>query len=68
MQQRESSEPFVFFEGPPSANGAPGVHHILAMTVKDLFTRYKTMQGYYVCRKSGWDTHGLPVELQVEKN
>ncbi|MGI2298573.1 isoleucine--tRNA ligase [Candidatus Cardinium hertigii] len=67
MQQRESNEPFVFFEGPPSANGAPGVHHILAMTVKDLFTRYKTMQGYYVRRKSGWDTHGLPVELQVEK-
>ncbi|WP_419241307.1 isoleucine--tRNA ligase [Cardinium endosymbiont of Nabis limbatus] len=67
MQQREGSTPFVFFEGPPSANGAPGVHHILAMTVKDLFTRYKTMQGYYVRRKSGWDTHGLPVELQVEK-
>lgn len=67
MRQREGSEPFVFFEGPPSANGAPGVHHILAMTIKDLFTRYKTMQGYYVRRKSGWDTHGLPVELQVEK-
>ncbi|MGI2299544.1 isoleucine--tRNA ligase [Candidatus Cardinium hertigii] len=67
MQQRESNKPFVFFEGPPSANGAPGVHHILAMTIKDLFTRYKTMQGYYVRRKSGWDTHGLPVELQVEK-
>lgn len=67
MQQREGSEPFVFFEGPPSANGAPGVHHILSMTVKDLFTRYKAMQGYYVRRKSGWDTHGLPVELQVEQ-
>ncbi len=67
MQQREGHTPFVFFEGPPSANGAPGVHHVLAMTVKDIFTRYKTMQGYYVRRKSGWDTHGLPVELQVEK-
>lgn len=67
VAQRENQEPFVFFEGPPSANGAPGAHHILAMTVKDLFTRYKTMQGYYVRRKSGWDTHGLPVELQVEK-
>lgn len=67
VTQRASQEPFVFFEGPPSANGAPGVHHILAMTVKDIFTRYKTMQGYYVRRKSGWDTHGLPVELQVEK-
>lgn len=67
IQQREVGTPFVFFEGPPSANGAPGVHHILSMTVKDLFTRYKTMQGYYVRRKSGWDTHGLPVELQVEK-
>ena len=67
IDQRKGKTPFVFFEGPPSANGAPGAHHILAMTVKDLFTRYKTMQGYYVRRKSGWDTHGLPVELQVEK-
>ncbi|WP_243517687.1 MULTISPECIES: isoleucine--tRNA ligase [unclassified Candidatus Cardinium] len=67
MEQRQGQKPFVFFEGPPSANGAPGVHHILAMAVKDLFTRYKTMRGYYVRRKSGWDTHGLPVELQVEK-
>lgn len=67
IQQREGNNPFIFFEGPPSANGEPGAHHILAMTVKDLFTRYKTMQGYCVRRKSGWDTHGLPVELQVEK-
>lgn len=67
MHQRSNQEPFVFFEGPPSANGAPGAHHILSMTIKDLFTRYKTMKGFYVRRKSGWDTHGLPVELQVEK-
>ncbi|AWN81674.1 isoleucine--tRNA ligase [Candidatus Cardinium hertigii] len=67
LQQRKNKDPFVFFEGPPGANGKPGIHHVLSMVVKDLFTRYKTMQGYYVQRKSGWDTHGLPVELQVEK-
>ncbi len=67
LQQRENNEPFVFYEGPPSANGKPGIHHVLARTVKDLFCRFKTMEGYYVERKAGWDTHGLPVELQVEK-
>ena len=59
---------FVFFEGPPTANGMPGLHHVLARAFKDLFARYKTMQGYNVKRKAGWDTHGLPVELQVEKS
>lgn len=67
LAQRKGREAFIFFEGPPGANGKPGAHHMLSMVVKDLFTRYKTMQGYYVHRKSGWDTHGLPVELQVEK-
>ncbi|MDX1773148.1 isoleucine--tRNA ligase [Oceanihabitans sediminis] len=64
---REGAEPFVFFEGPPSANGLPGVHHVLARAIKDIFPRYKTMKGYQVKRKAGWDTHGLPVELGVEK-
>ncbi|MCF8274241.1 MAG: isoleucine--tRNA ligase [Flavobacteriaceae bacterium] len=64
---RESHEPFVFFEGPPSANGLPGVHHVLARAIKDIFPRYKTMKGYQVKRKAGWDTHGLPIELGVEK-
>ncbi|SFZ89799.1 isoleucyl-tRNA synthetase [Flaviramulus basaltis] len=64
---REGSEPFVFFEGPPSANGLPGVHHVLARAIKDIFPRYKTMKGYQVKRKAGWDTHGLPIELGVEK-
>ncbi len=67
LKIRENNEPFVFYEGPPSANGRPGIHHVLSRTIKDLFCRYKTMQGYYVERKAGWDTHGLPVELQVEK-
>ncbi len=67
LKLRENNEPFVFYEGPPSANGRPGIHHVLSRTIKDLFCRYKTMQGYYVERKAGWDTHGLPVELQVEK-
>ena len=58
---------FVFFEGPPSANGHPGIHHVMARTIKDVFCRYKTMQGFQVKRKAGWDTHGLPVELGVEK-
>ncbi|MFW5759373.1 MAG: isoleucine--tRNA ligase [Cyclobacteriaceae bacterium] len=58
---------FVFYEGPPSANGTPGIHHVISRTVKDIFCRYKTMKGYKVARKGGWDTHGLPVELQVEK-
>ena len=64
---REGHRPFLFFEGPPSANGMPGIHHVLARTIKDTFCRYKTMQGYQVQRKAGWDTHGLPVELGVEK-
>ncbi|RYZ23830.1 MAG: hypothetical protein EOP49_46020, partial [Sphingobacteriales bacterium] len=67
VDQREGSEPFVFYEGPPSANGLPGIHHVISRTLKDLVCRYKTMQGYQVKRKAGWDTHGLPVELGVEK-
>ncbi len=64
---REGTEPFVFFEGPPSANGLPGIHHVMARTIKDLFCRYKTQKGFQVKRKAGWDTHGLPIELGVEK-
>ncbi|HMP98735.1 MAG TPA: class I tRNA ligase family protein, partial [Cyclobacteriaceae bacterium] len=64
---REGKPTFTFYEGPPSANGTPGIHHVMARTVKDIFCRYKTLQGYQVKRKGGWDTHGLPVELQVEK-
>ena len=64
---REGHQPFVFFEGPPSANGMPGIHHVISRTLKDLVCRYKTMQGFQVNRKGGWDTHGLPVELGVEK-
>ena len=64
---REGNPDFVFYEGPPSANGTPGIHHVLSRTLKDLFCRYKTMQGFQVKRKGGWDTHGLPVELSVEK-
>lgn len=68
MSEREGSPSFVFFEGPPSANGHPGIHHVMARTIKDVFCRYKTMQGFQVKRKAGWDTHGLPVELGVEKD
>lgn len=64
---REGAKPFVFYEGPPSANGMPGIHHVISRTLKDLVCRYKTMQGFQVKRKGGWDTHGLPVELGVEK-
>ncbi|MFN5169175.1 MAG: isoleucine--tRNA ligase [Cyclobacteriaceae bacterium] len=64
---REGAETFTFYEGPPSANGTPGIHHVMARTVKDIFCRFKTLQGFQVKRKGGWDTHGLPVELQVEK-
>ncbi len=64
---RQGKEPYVFYEGPPSANGLPGVHHVLARAIKDIFPRYKTMKGYQVKRKAGWDTHGLPIELGVEK-
>jgi isoleucyl-tRNA synthetase len=67
VAQRENATPFVFYEGPPSANGMPGIHHVISRTLKDLICRYKTMQGFQVKRKAGWDTHGLPVELGVEK-
>ncbi|MCH7402578.1 isoleucine--tRNA ligase [Belliella kenyensis] len=67
VSQRDGAETFTFFEGPPSANGTPGIHHVMARTLKDIFCRYKTLQGFQVKRKGGWDTHGLPVELQVEK-
>ena len=67
ISSREGQKPYVFFEGPPSANGLPGVHHVLARAIKDIFPRYKTMKGFQVKRKAGWDTHGLPIELGVEK-
>src|SRR5579871_742486 len=67
VELREGATPFVFYEGPPSANGMPGIHHVISRTLKDLVCRYKTMQGFQVKRKGGWDTHGLPVELGVEK-
>ena len=67
VRLREGSTPFVFYEGPPSANGMPGIHHVISRTLKDMVCRYKTMQGFQVKRKGGWDTHGLPVELGVEK-
>ena len=67
IQSREGKPVFVFYEGPPSANGMPGIHHVMARAIKDIFCRYKTMQGFQVKRKAGWDTHGLPVELGVEK-
>ncbi len=68
MTTREGMPSFVFYEGPPSANGMPGIHHVMARTIKDIFCRYKTMKGFHVKRKAGWDTHGLPVELGVEKS
>ena len=67
VDAREGCTPFVFYEGPPTANGKPGIHHVMARTLKDSVCRYKTMQGYQVNRKAGWDTHGLPVEIEVEK-
>lgn len=67
ISTREGSKPWVFYEGPPSANGMPGIHHVMARTIKDIFCRYKTLQGFQVKRKAGWDTHGLPIELGVEK-
>ncbi|MCB9239507.1 MAG: isoleucine--tRNA ligase [Flavobacteriales bacterium] len=67
VEQRDSGNNFVFYEGPPSANGLPGIHHVMSRTIKDIFCRYKTLQGFRVERKAGWDTHGLPVELGVEK-
>lgn len=67
LKLREGHKPFIFYEGPPSANGQPGIHHVMARAIKDIFCRYKSQKGYYVSRKAGWDTHGLPVELGVEK-
>ena len=67
ISTREGKEPFVFYEGPPSANGLPGIHHVMARAIKDIFCRYKTLKGFQVNRKAGWDTHGLPIELSVEK-
>jgi isoleucyl-tRNA synthetase len=67
ISTREGNKPFVFFEGPPSANGMPGIHHVMARSIKDIFCRYQTLKGFQVKRKAGWDTHGLPVELGVEK-
>ncbi|MBR5731050.1 MAG: class I tRNA ligase family protein, partial [Firmicutes bacterium] len=64
---REGQPNFLFYEGPPTANGKPGIHHVIARTLKDSVCRYKTMQGFKVRRKAGWDTHGLPVEIEVEK-
>lgn len=68
LKNREGNKPFVFYEGPPSANGIPGIHHVMARAIKDIFCRYKTLKGNYVTRKAGWDTHGLPVEIGVEKS
>ncbi len=67
LEIREHHTPFVFYEGPPSANGIPGIHHVMARAIKDIFCRYKTMKGFHVARKAGWDTHGLPIEMAVEK-
>src|SRR5688500_1299392 len=67
QRQREGAEPWIFYEGPPTANGRPGIHHVLARVYKDLFPRFHTMRGRFVPRKGGWDCHGLPVEIQVEK-
>ena len=67
ITSRAGKDRFTFYEGPPSANGTPGIHHVMARTIKDIFCRYKTLQGFQIDRKGGWDTHGLPIELQVEK-
>jgi len=67
LNNRKGNERYVFYEGPPSANGMPGIHHVMARTIKDIFCRYKTLKGFYVKRKAGWDTHGLPIEIAVEK-
>ena len=67
ISTRPENKPFVFYEGPPSSNGLPGIHHVMARSIKDVFCRFKTLKGYRVNRKAGWDTHGLPVELGVEK-
>src|SRR5680860_484889 len=65
LKNREGNKPFVFYEGPPSANGVPGIHHVMARAIKDIFCRYQTLKGFQVKRKAGWDTHGLPVELSL---
>ena len=67
VEFREGKPQFIFYEGPPTANGKPGIHHVMARTLKDAVCRYKTMTGFQVKRKAGWDTHGLPVEIEVEK-
>ena len=67
LDKNKDCQKFIFYEGPPTANGEPGVHHVLSRVFKDIFPRYKTMKGYNVPRKAGWDTHGLPVELEIEK-
>ena len=67
IKQRAKARNFVFYEGPPTANAEPGIHHVLSRVYKDIICRYKTMQGFKVLRKAGWDTHGLPVELEIEK-
>ena len=67
ISQREGGPPYTFYEGPPTANGRPGIHHVIARTIKDVFCRYHTMKGFCVERKAGWDTHGLPVEIEAEK-
>ena len=66
VSNREGAPSYVFYEGPPSANGMPGIHHVMSRAVKDMFCRYNTLKGFQVKRKAGWDTHGLPVELQVD--
>ena len=67
VSNKQGAKAFVFYEGPPSSNGLPGIHHVMARTIKDVFCRYRTLKGFLVNRKAGWDTHGLPVELGVEK-
>jgi isoleucyl-tRNA synthetase len=67
LKNRSGKKSWVFYEGPPSANGMPGIHHVMARAIKDIFCRFKTLQGFDVQRKAGWDTHGLPIELSVEK-
>jgi len=67
LEQTRGKDPYIFYEGPPSANGIPGIHHVMARAIKDIFCRYKTMKGFHVSRKAGWDTHGLPIEIGVEK-
>ena len=68
ITNRSAENPFTFYEGPPSANGKPGIHHVMARAIKDIFCRYKTLKGFQVLRKGGWDTHGLPIEIAVEKS